>query len=335
MERIVEYKDFEPDQKIKKLVDQLTSKLEKNSRTFSADLLYLRLFAALIPAHKLYRISITLDLRGKTLIAKHEQHDLKAALRSSYDEIERQLKKYKEGLRGEHWKRRPRREQFHRIEARAASTQDSKREALFSLITPHLNRLNHFVHHVIAYAEAMGDLQTGDLTSQDVVDGTLIRASGEFLRGKSIPDVKGWLVRRALDELEVEVDRLKKEHAGTASIDEDVPEIPPAEEVSASGDEIFDLYQPDQASRPEDLVPDIEAVNLEEEVETEEVQDVVRKALVEMPRRWRRVLVLHDLEKRSEKEIAKDIGMPESEVKRIVRSARAYLHQRLDEERAA
>jgi RNA polymerase sigma factor (sigma-70 family) len=335
MERNVEYKDFEPDEKIRKLVDQLALKLEKNARTLSPDLSYLRLFAELIPAHKLYRISITLDLPGKTLVAKHEQHDLKATLRSAFDEIERQLKKYKEGLRREHWKRPARREQFHRIEAQAASTEDSKREAFFSLITPHLKRLNHFVHHVIAYAEAMGDLQAGDLTSQDVVDDTLIRGYREFLNDKSIPDVKGWVVRHALDQLEAEVARLKKEHAGTASIDEDVPEVPPAEEVSTLEDQIFAFSQPDQGLKLEDLVPDIEAVNEEEEGETEEVWDITRKALVEMPRRWRRVLVLHDLEKRSKKEIAKDVGRPESEVDQIVSSAREYLRRRLSEERAA
>ena len=54
-----------------------------------------------------------------------------------------------------------------------------------------------------------------------------------------------------------------------------------------------------------------------------------------MPRQWRRVLVLHDLEKRSKKEIAKDIGRPESEVDQIVSSAREFLRRRLSEERAA
>jgi RNA polymerase sigma factor (sigma-70 family) len=335
MERNLEYKNLEPDEKIRKLVDQLTSKLENNARTIAPDLSYLRLFVELIPAHKLYRISITVDLAGKTLVAKHEQRDLKAALRSGFDEIERQLKKYKEGLRREHWKRPARREQFHRIEAQAASTEDSKRETFFSLITPHLNRLNHFVHHVIAYAEATGDLQAGDITSQDVVDGTVIRAYSKFLNDKSIPDVKGWLIRHAMDQLETEVARLKKEHAGTASIEEGVPDVPPTEEVSTLGDQIFAFSQPDQALKLEDKIPDNNYVNAEEEVETEEDREVIRKALVEMPRQWRRVLVLHDLEKRSKKEIAKEIGGSESEVDRIVRSAREYLHQRLDEKRAA
>jgi hypothetical protein len=70
-------------------------------------------------------------------------------------------------------------------------------------------------------------LQPADLTPRDIVDGALIRAYRDFGKGGSIPDVKGWLVRLALDQLEMEAARLKTEHAGTASIEEDVPEIPP------------------------------------------------------------------------------------------------------------
>jgi RNA polymerase sigma factor (sigma-70 family) len=328
MERNIEYKDLEPDQKIVKLIDQLISRIEKNTNTFSSGFSHLRLFVERIPAHTLFRISLTLDVPAKTLVAKHEEHDLKAGLRSAFEEIDRQLKKHKESLRGEHWKRPARREEFHQIETRASSSDENKREVFFSLITLHLNRLNHFVHHVIAYAEAMGDLQQGDLTPQDVVDGVLVRAYLDFSKGKSIPDVKGWLVRHALDQLETEVLRLKTEHAGTASIEEDVPETP-QEEVSTWGDEMLNFYQRDEDLKLEDLVPDMEAVNPEEEVETKELQDVIRKTLVEMPRPWRRVLVLHDLAGRSRKEIAKEIGKPESEVDRTVQLAREYLRQKL------
>src|SRR5579862_6444831 len=115
MEHNIEYKDFEPDEKIKELIDQLTSKLEKNTKLFSPELPYLRLFIELIPVHKLYRISITLELPGKTLAAKHEEHDLKAGLRSAFEEIDRQLKKYKDSLRGEHWKRPSRRQEIRQI----------------------------------------------------------------------------------------------------------------------------------------------------------------------------------------------------------------------------
>src|SRR6516165_9782670 len=134
MQRNVVFKAIEPDRQIEKLIDQHAAKLEKNLKKFSPDLTVLRLFVECIPARKLYQLSLTLDVPGRTFAAREEQHDLKAGLRAAYDEIERQLKKYKESLRREHWKRPARREEFHRIEAQAASTEDSKRETFFSLI---------------------------------------------------------------------------------------------------------------------------------------------------------------------------------------------------------
>jgi hypothetical protein len=81
MQRNIEFKDFEPDRGIKTLVDRLISKLEKNASNFSPELAHLRLFVDQNSAHELYQVSITLDLPGKTLVAKHEEHDLKASLR--------------------------------------------------------------------------------------------------------------------------------------------------------------------------------------------------------------------------------------------------------------
>jgi ribosomal subunit interface protein len=344
MERNFEFKGFEADEQITKLIDRLFSKLEKIVSTFSPEVVYLRLFVEHNSVRTLYEVSITLDLPGKILAAKEEQHDLKASIRAAFEEIGRQLKKYKASLRREHWKRPARREEIRRLETQAASSEENKREVFFSLITPHLNRLNHFVRHLLSYSEAMGDLVPGDLAPQDVIDGALVRAYREFAKGRTIPDVKTWLIRHAIDQLDAEVTRLTAERAGTVHIEEDVPETPPTQEVSTLGEEILDFYQPDEDLKLEDLVPDIEALTPEEEAERKELRSLVRKALLEMPTEWRRTLLLHDLKGRSRAEVAKETGKAESEIDRIRQVAREYLRQKLtaagyhfkeNEERAA
>src|SRR5437899_11361817 len=169
MERNIEFKAFEPDEKIKKLIERLISKLEKYAATFSSELTHLRLFVEQNSVRKLYEVSINLDLPGKILAAKDEQHDLKAGIRAAFEDIERQLKKYKASLRQEHWRRPARRQEIRQLEVQAASSDENRRDVCFSLITPHLNRLHHFVRHLLSYAQAMGDLMPGYLTPQDVV----------------------------------------------------------------------------------------------------------------------------------------------------------------------
>lgn len=114
MHRNVEFKGFEPHVSINKLIAQSTSKLEKITSTFSPELAHLRVFVEYIASHKLHRISITLELHGKILVAKSEQHDLRAGLRDAFADIEQQVRKYKANLRGEQWKARRRRFLFPR-----------------------------------------------------------------------------------------------------------------------------------------------------------------------------------------------------------------------------
>jgi RNA polymerase sigma factor (sigma-70 family) len=331
MKRDIEFKSFRPDDRVTKLIDRLTSKLEKNAAAFSPKLAHLRLMLEENSVRTLYNVSITLDVPGKTLAAKEEQHDIQAGIRAGFAEIERQLKKYKASVHHEHWKRPERREEIREIKAEAASTvaAENKRDVFLSLITPHLKRLYHFVHHVIAYSEAVGDLVRSDLTPEDVVDGALVRANREFLTGRSIPNVKNWLIRLAMDQLDAEVIRLKAERANTVHIEEDVPETPPAQEVSTLGEEILDFYQPDEDLKLEDLIPDSEVPTPEDEVLAKELRRSVNRALNEMPREWRQTLLLHDIEGRSPDEIAKKIGKADSEIGRILQSAHQYLRQRL------
>jgi ribosomal subunit interface protein len=274
MKNNLEFKSFEAGATVRNLINRLTSKLEKNTKHFSPDPVHLRLMVEHNAARTLYNISLTLDLPGTTLAAKQEQHDVNAGIRAAFEEIERQVKKHKASLRQEHWKRPTRREEVREMKAEAASAvaAQSKREAFFALITPHLERLHHFVHHVIAYSEAMGDMVEGDVTPRDIVDGALIRGYREFLTGRSIPNVRRWSIRLALDQLDSAVARLKIERVGTADIEEGVPEATSREESSTLADEILDLYRRDELLKTEDLIPDLENHTPEDEVEREELR---------------------------------------------------------------
>ncbi|HYR91738.1 MAG TPA: hypothetical protein VE422_47250, partial [Terriglobia bacterium] len=189
----------------------------------------------------------------------------------------------------------------------------------FALVTPHLDRLYHFVRHVIRYSEAMGDVGRGELTAEDIVDGAIVRAYRDFRKGLSIRDVRSWLIRAAIDELDREVQRSERQREFALSIEQDVPETPATEEVSTLGDEILDFYQPDEDLKLEDIVPDLEVPTPEQVMETKELQACVRKALMEMPRQWLQAL-LRGVEDKSKEES-----------ERILEHAQSYLRQKLVE----
>jgi ribosomal subunit interface protein len=113
----MEFKGFAPQKDVQKLITQLISRLEKKAKSFSPEVVYLRLLIEDNSERTLYHLSITLTLPEKTLATKEERHDLHEAIRDAFAEIERQLEAHKATLRGEHrWKRRARREELRRRE---------------------------------------------------------------------------------------------------------------------------------------------------------------------------------------------------------------------------
>lgn len=108
----IEFKGFAPQRDIQKLIQELIRKIEKKTKGFPPDGVFLRLMLEENSVRTLYHVSITLELPEKILPAKEERHDLVEAIRDAFAEIERQLKAHKAFLRGEQWwKRRARRKE--------------------------------------------------------------------------------------------------------------------------------------------------------------------------------------------------------------------------------
>jgi len=111
----IEFKGFAPQREIQKPIRELITRMEKKTKGFSPDVVFLRLFAEVNSVRTLYQASITLELPEKTLATKEERDDLHETIRHAFAEIERQLEAHKATLRGEHvWKRRARQEELHK-----------------------------------------------------------------------------------------------------------------------------------------------------------------------------------------------------------------------------
>jgi RNA polymerase sigma factor (sigma-70 family) len=333
MRHSIEFKHFEPKQRVQELIENLIARLEKQAKDFPQDLVFLRLLVEEMAARKLYHVAITLELPGRTLATKEERHDVNDTIRDAFAEIERQLEKYKASLRGEHlWKRPARRAQARREKKiEPVPAQERRRELLTGLIDQHLKKLHNFVRREIAYYQANGDLLPGELTASDVVDAVVLRAYDEFVKAQTNLDLDRWLIKLAIEYLESEVTRLSAEREKLVHVEEDIPETPPAEEVSTLGEEIFDFYQPDEDLKLEDVVPDIYVPTPEEMAESRELQRCVNRTLASLPKVWRRAFMLHYIEGLSVAEVSHITEMTEDQVRRYLEYAREYLRQKLIE----
>lgn len=336
MKHNIEFRNFGPDKTlepkdgIRKLIEDLLARLEKRAKAFASDALSARVMVDQNPAHKLFHISVTIEVPEKTLAAKKETHDLEAGIREAFVEIQRQLEDYKATVRAEsQWKQVKRRDQLRYQRARIPASELS--EVFFEVVNPYLNRLKEFVSHVIGFAEARGDLARGQLTLDDVVDAVLVEAYGEFLMNPTPGNVQAWLIRLATKQLAAEIRRTKFDRERNLHIETRVPETPPREEVSTLGDEILDFYQPDEDLKVEDIVPQIEVSTPEGKVEKEELRACVRMVLETMPADSRRILLLRYVQGLDEAKVAKMVGRTETEVQQLIGEGGEYLRERLIE----
>ena len=111
----VEFKNLADDEKLRRRIGKFVKALERRLPHDKDDEVFLRALLEENAVRKLYRVSITLTVPKKTLASQEERHDLDAAIRDSFAEIERQIEAYKSTQRGDYvWKRRARREELRK-----------------------------------------------------------------------------------------------------------------------------------------------------------------------------------------------------------------------------
>ena len=328
MTHTLAFKDGEPDERVRRLVDELAAKLERVVGEQPPDAVSLRVVLENF-AHARCQVSATLTLPSGVLTAHEEGHRVGEAVRDAFAELQRQLEKHKAKVQhSDVYKRRARREQAKRQKLEALPAETRRAELFSALFEDHLPALYNFVRREVAYHVSVGDLHPDEVTADDIVAAVAVRAQREFVRKPESRDIRGWLIELSLDEIEREVRRSSAEGEPAVRIEDDVPETPPAQQVSTLGDETLDFYQPDEDLKLEDVIPD-GVPTPEDIVESHELQQVMAHTLARVPRAWRRAFVLRYIEDFSVAEIARILGTTVQQVERELAQARGWLRRRL------
>jgi RNA polymerase sigma factor (sigma-70 family) len=326
MQKSVEFKAFEPDPGVRQLIDRLSEPIERKTKDLAPTML--RVMVEKTAVHKRTRVSIALDVPGKTIAAAEESPTLEPAVRGAFAEIERQLDAYKSSRRGEEWwKRLERRKELRELKA---GTRGDSDQDFHSAVDPHVSTLTHFARHLVRYAESQGDLPLDELDPEDLVSDVLLRAFQEW-NNKERPkgSVRHWLMQLAMRQLRDAIEQARRQGRGALPVEKSAPKTPPSEWVTRLGEEILDFYQPDEALKIEDLLPDLQTPSPEEELENEELRRCVRRALNELPNEQRRALILRFVLGFSGEDLSKTLQKPEPEVERMIEDARTRLRDEL------
>src|SRR5262245_47299748 len=199
---------------------------------------------------------------------------------------------------------------------------DERRDQFLKIIQPHLKSLNQFVGNEIEYQLATGDLKTDELTPEDVVNSVMLQAFEEYQKNPPKLPLDRWLIMLAMRYVRNEIRRLRQDREDFVRLDENIPDIPPEEQVNQLGEERLYFFQPDEDLQMEDVVADPAAETPEQVAESEEaVRQFVNEDLAELPRAWRDAFVLTRVQGFSTAEIAEIFDQPEKKVKRNLQQA--------------
>ena len=268
--------------------------------------------------------SLSLRLPSKTLAASEEEPDARKALKEALEELERLLKKEKARLRRAHeWRESAdgfRREILDRM---ALESERELHEAQARRLRRDLASVEHFVLRELRWFEASGDLAPGEIDPRDVIDTAF---SGAISTGGRHPS-RLVLLASAARALRSELERARTARE-EVHLEDDVPEVAPAERVSTLGSEILDYHQPDEDLRMEDVLADLSATPEELEA-TAELSALVREALRDLPSRWGQAFRLARVEGLDESEIAKVLDVEKEAVSAYLDHTQAFLRERI------
>jgi ribosomal subunit interface protein len=331
MRHNIEYKHFEPRDQVRKLIDQLITRLEKHTQNFRKESVFLRVLIEENAVRTLYHVTVTLDLPGRTLATKAERHDLEATLRDAFAEIERQVEKYKASLRGEqYYKRATRREEIRRKTKVEPIPSDMRTREMFDAIfNQHFDKLKNFVSRELEFHQKNGDLVRGNPTVEDVVDAMVLRAYQEFAKRPSHLEIDLWLFKLAIDQIEAEIEETKKERESIIYLDEILPEVPVSHKPGLPSDETEEADLPNTDLDLEQIFPDLETPLSITAAARREIQHEIKDAITLLPTAWWRAFVLRYGEGLSESAIAQVINATEDDVRYYIENVRQYLRERL------
>lgn len=106
MKRVVEFKHVGPKAHVRRLIEELSGRLEEKLRHVPEDAVSLHVVFEENGTHTLYRTALTCHVPGYMVAAHEESRNGGATIREAFAEIERQLDKHNAVARREYLRRR-------------------------------------------------------------------------------------------------------------------------------------------------------------------------------------------------------------------------------------
>jgi DNA-directed RNA polymerase specialized sigma24 family protein/ribosome-associated translation inhibitor RaiA len=317
---------------IEREINHLLEKLNRRLHAFPPELVHLKGLIEQNSAREGAVVSLNLRLPSGQMAAQESGANALAALKAASDDLVLQVKKHKDLLRSSHkWRRRgvaPRMSEDSRegieapIEAGSAAVPSAVLPAqdIRSYVNAHLGRLERFVERELYFRETAGQMNSGSVAKEEVLDEVVVRALSETGEGPERLALEPWLYQLAIQSIS---DLAARASQGISDVPLERSIHGP--DVSASGETELEFHQPDEFVRESDTIADGATKTPEDIAYTDELISLVQFALGDASGSDREVFVLHALEGFSVAEIAAITDRKAEEVQSSIGAVRERL----------
>jgi ribosome-associated translation inhibitor RaiA len=238
-------------------------------QVYKPDLIHLHALVDERPAREGFNVRLDLRLPSGDIASKETADRAEAAIKGAFDDLLERVTKHKDHLRAQHqWPRQRRVEQTSPIsqvpfeETLAAVTPETVSEAdIAGYLNANFVRLQRFVEREVRYRENNGDLQAGQVVTQEVIGEAVANALGQDERPEKLA-LEPWLYRLSLKAI----------HDLARRNDDDGSSVPLEQMARGNqmtfgegSDETFlQFNQPDESVTSENLIPNLSVATPEE-----------------------------------------------------------------------
>jgi RNA polymerase sigma factor (sigma-70 family) len=297
---------------IEKEINLHVEKLGRRLQVFRPELIHLRGVIEENSAPQGFVVSLDLRLPSGDLAARENGPGHAIAIKAVFDELMDQVSRHKGQLRNEYrWIRRgkfsrqrpeaqvPFEETLAAVQPVLVSSQD-----IASYVTGNLPRLRSFVVRELHYRENLGQLPSGHINPEEVIDEAIANALGEDSGRPERLALEPWLYRLSLRAIE------------------DLARPPEDQDVSVPPSPTSGI--PDRMPRVE-RIPDSQRATPEDSAASEEILALVEAALLGAKTQDREAFLLYAVQGFTEEEISAIFDRSIQEVQRSIAGAREHL----------
>jgi len=316
---------------IEKEINHFLEKLNRRLRAFRPELVHLKGLIEQNSPREGTVVSLNLRLPSGQMAVQESAPNASAALKAAFEDLISQIGKHMDLLRSSHkWRRRgagapilsDSRGDGHpafgqsREEVHPTASSDDIR----SYVNAHLGRLERFVERELHLRMNAGQISSGSVTKEEVVDEVVVRALGATENGAEQMALEPWFYRLAIQSMN---DLTSRASQGTSDMRLDGSVRLP--DGSASEESELEFHQPDEFITEGDLIVDRSTSNPEDIAYLDELVSLVQYALGPASRSDREVFILHAIEGFSVVEIAAITDRKPEEIQSSIGAARAQL----------